>query len=296
MSKTFFPAFLLSAALAAGGIAAPVQAGHMSQSAHGQMPGFMAHHGFMKHKAHENGPAKLGVAIAAIPQADLDGLDLEYGVHIEKVLEGSIAQDAGLQAGDVVTGINDRPAYSPERLQHLVGEAVGVSTIALMRDGESLQLTTAFPKPETGRAVLGVRIQEMTDELKEAFGTEGDAGVLISQVLPGSAAKQGGLKAGDVIVSMGGEGITTVDDVYNVLDSQSAGDSLDIAIVRERETNELKIALGGAPMGQASHAMHPHGVTGRGMPGHRLHGHGVHGPHGMMPKHGCGMGKGQRSS
>ncbi len=298
MSRKFLPAYLLGAALAAGGIAAPVQAGHMSQSAHGQMSDFMAHHGFMKPSAREDksSPARLGVAIAAIPQADLDSLDLEYGVRIQEVLDGSIAQDAGLQAGDVVTGISDRPAYSPERLQHLVGEAAGTSTIALMRDGESLQLTAAFPKPETGRAVLGVRIQEMTDELKEAFGTEGDAGVLISQVVPGSAAKQAGLKAGDVIVSMGGSGITTVDDVYNALEGRSKGDSLDIAIVREREMSELEVALGGAPLEHSSQAKHPHGTTGHGMPGHGGYGHGFHGSHGMMPKHGCGMGRGQRSS
>jgi len=297
MSSQFLPASLLAAVLVVGGVVAPVQAGHgLSRGAHGQMSEFMAHHGFMKPDAQQESPAKLGVAIAEVSQADLDTLSMEYGVRVEKVLEGSIAEAAGLQSGDVVTAINDRPAYSPARLQHLVGEASGSSTVTVSRNGESVQLSATFAKPQTGKALLGVRIQEMTHELKEAFGTEGDTGVLISQVMRGSAAKQAGLKAGDVIVSMGGDGIATVTDVYDALGGYSSGDSVDIAIVREREKAEMKIVLGAAPHQTQSHAMQPHGTMGHGMPGHGSYGHGFHGSHGKMPKHGCHMGKGQRRS
>ena len=292
MKRKLLPACLLTAALVAVG-AVPVHAGHgKSQDTHGQMSEFMTRHGVMKPEAQRGQPAKLGVAIAAIPQADLDSLDLEYGVRIEKVVEGSVAAAAGLQPGDVITDVNDRPAYSPERLQHLVQEASGAAIIALKRDGQALQLQAAFAEPQTGRAMLGVRIQEMTDELKEAFGTEGDTGVLISQVIRGSAAKQAGLKAGDVIVSMGGDGIRTVRDVYDALGGYSSGDSVDIAIVRERQKKEMKIALGAAPREAQSYPTHPHEMLGHGMPGHGDYGHGFHESDGMMRNNGCHMGKG----
>jgi S1-C subfamily serine protease len=272
----------------------------MSDSAHGQMAQFMAHHDFMKPDVRKDEPAKLGVAISAISQADLNALSLEYGVRIQDVLEGSVAENAGIEAGDVVTEIDGRPAYSPERLQYLVAEAAGASTIVLLRNKESLRLQAEFSRPEPdtagGRAVLGIRIQEMTNELKEAFGTEGDAGVLVSQVLSGSAAKKAGLKAGDVIVSIGGDAISAVADVHGVLGGYSPGETLDVAIVRDRQAKMMQIALGSASHAGQPHAMYPrHGQQGHGNYGH---GYGYHGSNGNMPWHGggCHMGKGQRSS
>ena len=217
-------------------------------------------------------------------------------MRIEKVLEASIADKAGLQSGDVVVAVNDRPAYSPVRLQHLVREANGSSTITVSRNGESLKLDTAFAEPQTGNAVLGVHIQEMTDDLKEAFGSEGNAGVLISQVIDGSAAKRAGLKAGDVIVSLGKDEITSVHDVYTSLEDYSPGDKLNLAIVRDRKKQSMQIELGTASHLSQSLAMHPHGMRGHGKRGHGTYGHGYHGHHGMISKHACGMRKGQRRS
>ena len=287
MSKKYLPASLLAAALVAGGMAVSAHAGHgMNGDAHGQMAQFMAHHGFMRSDVQQNEPAKLGVAIAAISQADLDALSLEYGVRIQDVLEGSVAENAGIEAGDVVTEIDGRPAYSPERLQHLVAEAAGASTIALLRNKESLRLQAEFSSPEPDPA---------------AFGTEGDAGVLVSQVLSGSAAKKAGLKAGDVIVSIGGDAISAVTDVHGVLGGYSPGQTLEVAIVRDRQAKVMQIALGSSSHAGQPHVMHPyHGQQGHGMRGYGnySHGYGYDGSKGNMPWHGggCHMCKGQRSS
>lgn len=306
MSITFSRASLLAASLIAGAASVSAYAGHATNyETQRQMSEFMAHHGFMRPDAQQDKPAKLGVAIAAMSQADLDALSIEYGVRIEDVMHGSAAENAGMKSGDVVTEIDGRPAYSPERLQHLVGEASGASTIALFRNKKLLRLQAEFSSPQpvtaAGKAVLGIRIQEMTDELKDAFGTQGDTGVLVSQVLSGSAAKKGGLKAGDVIVSIGGDSVTAVTDVHGVLGGYSPGESLEVAIVRDRQTQVLQIALGSASHTGQTHPMHPHrGKQGQIVPGHGKygHGHGYHGSIGKMPWHGggCHMGKGQRSS
>jgi S1-C subfamily serine protease len=297
MSNKILPVSLLTAALFAGGVIVPAQAGQgMGHGTHDQMSLLMAHHGFMKQHERQGNPAKLGVAIAEVPQTELDALSLEYGVRVEKVLQGSVAETAGLQPGDVVVSINDRPAYSPVRLQHLVKVAQGSSTITVSRNGESLKLDAAFAEPQTGNAVLGVRIQEMTDDLKEAFGSQGKAGVLISQVNDGSAAHQAGLKAGDVIVSLGKDEITSVHDVHAALGAYAPGDKVDMAFVRDRERRSMQIELGAASHASQSYAMHPYGMRGHGKGDHGKYGHGYQGHHGMMSKHGCGMHKGQRRS
>ncbi len=306
MIKTALSTSLLAAALVAGGASISAHAGHAPHhDVHMQMPPSMPFHGSTQPGAQQTEPAKLGVAIAAIPQADLDALGIEYGVKIQDVLQGSVAEKAGLEPGDVVTEIDGRPAYSPERLQHLVAEASGGSTIALLRGKEALKVPAEFSGPvgktPAGKAVLGVRIQEMTNELKEAFGTQGDAGVLVSQVLSGSAAKKGGLKAGDVIVSIGGDNVTAVTDVTGALGSYSPGETLDVAIVRNGKEQVMQIALGSDSHSAQAHTMAPHhGQHGYAWPGHGKHGHG-HGHHGFkgkMPWHGegCNMYKGHRSS
>ena len=298
MSRKLLASSLITAALAfgAGSATAHPTAG-MGQGPHDRMPEFMAHHGFQRPGVQQDEPAKLGVAIAAIPQAELDKLDVEYGVRVEKVLDGSVAERTGLKVGDVVTDVNDRPAYSPERLQYLVRQAQGASSIAVLRGGESMKLQAAFAEPEKGKAALGVRIQEMTDELKEAFGTKGSAGVLISRVAKGSAANAAGLKAGDVIVSMAGDDITSVAQVHDVLSNHSPGDSLEVVIVRERVQETLTVALGSGDQQMQAKGMKPHGMPGYGDWQHGRHGHRYHGSQGMIPKHGCGqMRKGRWSS
>ncbi len=297
MFNNRLPAVALTASLFASGFAAPVFAGHANEeNPHAQMPSLMAHHGLMQGQGQASMPARLGVAISAISQGQLDKLSLEYGVLVEEVMQGSVAETAGLHKGDVITNLDGRPAYSPERLQHLVGQVEGGSTVAVSRDGESLKLQVAFAQAEPGKAVLGVRIQEMSNDLKEAFGTEGDAGVLVSQVMRNSAAGKAGLKAGDIIVSVGGDRITTVPDVHAALDSHSPGDSVAVAIVRERETKSLQVALGSAGHAKAKHHPGMRGGHGYGMQGYDGHGKGFHGSHGMTGKHGCGMQQGQRPS
>lgn len=287
---------LMAAALVAGALTLPAQAGHATgHHMPYQKPNLDPHYGDMAAGAAEGDRPRLGVAISAMPQADLEGMSLEYGVRIDQILEGSVAEAAGLLVGDVVIAVDGRPAYSPERMQYLVKQSTDAAKLTLMRGGESLKLSAAFAQPKasgmTGRAVLGIRIQEMTTDLKEAFGSEDERGVLISQVMRGSAASRAGLRAGDVLVSVGDDRIVAVEDVHSALRGHAPGDSLDVAIVRDRQESKVQVALGGVPDAQTpraapAHGMHGHGDTGRGSYGH----------HGMMPKHGCNMGRMQRPS
>ena len=123
-----------------------------------------------------------------------------------KTSEGSVAEDIGLEACDVITDIGGRPAYSPQRLQHLIAESFGASTITLIRNGESQQLQAEYSMLESAdtddKAALGIRMQALPEYLKEAFGADGSQGVLISLIITGSAASQAGLKAGDVVVGI----------------------------------------------------------------------------------------------
>ena len=297
MPCRILPASLLATALTAVAATAPLYAGHtLGHYPHGSMPQDMIQHGLPSPSSSEQSRARLGVAISAVSQSELDAMNLEYGVRIEQVHEGSVAETAGLRSGDVVTALDDRPAYSPERMQHLVEQVSDTSTIALLREGKSLRLQATFAGSETtdshGRAVLGVRIQDMTTDLKEAFGARDERGVLISQVMADSPAERAGLKAGDVIVGIGGGSITTVDDLHGALGGYSSRDTLDVSILRDRQEETVQLALGDMSGDAQSRAAHPHVAHGSGKP-HA----GFHSWHDcMMWKHGCHRCEMQRPS
>lgn len=285
---------MVAATLAAGSLGTAATAGHAHYSKADKLEKFAQIHGFehpsIANSAQQASKPRLGVAIAAISQPDLDAMSLEYGVRIDRVIPGSIAANAGLKSGDVVTAIGDRPAYSPERMQHLVGIAGDETTVALTRAGQALSLPIDFaPAKAGGKPVLGIRIQDMTADLKDAFGAAGNDGVLISQVTDGSAADRAGLKAGDVVIAIDNRAIQRTSDVPRALAGHAPGEEVEVKILRERAEQAVTVALGEA----ATAMMHD---SGKGKHGHgHWHGFKDHGHYGYgHPHHGWGKGQGSR--
>jgi S1-C subfamily serine protease len=288
MSKKRFPALVMAAAVATGGLSATAWAGHGQLSEAEKLSKFAEIHGFehplVANSANPADKPRLGVAIAAISQSELDAMSLEYGVRVKSVMPASLAADSGLKAGDVVTAIGDRPAYSPARMQHLISVADGATTIGLTRTGQSLRLPIDFTQTTqaaaSGKPALGIRIQNMTAALKEAFGSKGDNGVLIAQVVDGSAAETAGLKAGDVVVAIGDRAVQGTPDVLRALAAHAPGDQVDVTILRNQAETAVIVALGQAPATMAptkGHGKHGHGHQGHGMPGYGHPGHGGYG-------------------
>lgn len=291
MIDKYLSASLFATAICTAGFTA--YAGQvMNGSTNPHIPHFMAHHGFINNNSQTDARPRLGIAVATIPQTDLEAMSIEYGVQIMDVLEGSVAEDIGLNAGDVITDIDDRPAYSPQRLQYLIAEASGASTITLIRSEETQQLQAEYPEltpsDSDDKAALGIRMQALTEDLKEAFGADGSQGVLISQVITGSAASQARLKAGDVVIGIADQSITSVSDVHGALKNYKPGETLSLSVLRNRQAESFQVVLGTA---SSSDFPTPYGTK-----GHSYHNHNFHGSHGMMSKKGCGMGTDQKRS
>jgi S1-C subfamily serine protease len=290
MTRSLLQAAILTGILSTVGISAAASAGHGLYAKPDRLADFAEIHGFehpsVAAAAQSAVKPRLGVSIAAVGQSDLDAMSLEYGVRIERMLPDSIAAGIGLKAGDVVTAIGDRPAYSPERMQYLISIADSPTTITLSRAGRTLTLPVDFTptaQPTAGdRAALGIRIQNMTRALKEAFGAEDDNGVLIAQVNTGSAAEKAGLKAGDVVVAIGDRTVQETGDVLGALATRAPGDEVRVTILRDRAESDATVALGGA-----ADAMVPGKALGQYAirKGHGEHGYG-HPRHGRYGKSG----------
>jgi membrane-associated protease RseP (regulator of RpoE activity) len=84
-----------------------------------------------------------------------------------------------------------------------------------------------------GKPRLGVGLQELTPQLADYFGLKDRDGVLVSSVGEGSAAAKAGMKAGDVILSVGGTAVKGSGDVQRLVAKAEAG-ALEVKVLRDR--------------------------------------------------------------
>jgi predicted metalloprotease with PDZ domain len=92
------------------------------------------------------------------------------------------------------------------------------------------------------KPLLGVEMIDTTPELRETMGGSKDAGVLVGKVLAGSAAEKGGLKVGDLILSVDGEKIADPGDLGDAV-SKHEGKTVDLEVVRDKKTMHVKAVL-----------------------------------------------------
>ncbi len=92
------------------------------------------------------------------------------------------------------------------------------------------------------KPLLGIEMIETTPELREAMGGSKDAGVLVGKVLSGSAAEKGGLKVGDLILSIDGSKVSGIGDLSEAIEKQQ-GKAIDLEIVRDRKPMRIKAVL-----------------------------------------------------
>jgi len=89
---------------------------------------------------------------------------------------------------------------------------------------------------------LGVMTDEIDGQLAEYFGVKQGQGVLVKEVMEGSAASKAGLKAGDVIIRLNDETVNETGDLRRAL-NEAAGKEATVTIVRDRREQTLKVTL-----------------------------------------------------
>jgi S1-C subfamily serine protease len=202
---------------------------------------------------------RLGVLATNLSFDRLADLNLEYGVKIARIIPDSPAEKAGMRTGDIILQLNDKPVYSVRRLQWLVAKASVGEEISIkyyrMGDTKNVQveLKPLEPKPWSApyregkrwasSSYLGVVLQSLTNDLREAFGVSPGVGVLISKVYRNSPAYRGGLLAGDVIIKMDRKHISQPFDVQRVLYFFDPGDEIVVEIIRKTEHKTVKVTL-----------------------------------------------------
>jgi serine protease DegQ len=166
---------------------------------------------------------RIGIAIQDVTPGLSQALELttDRGALVTQVEPGSSAEQAGIEAGDVIVAIDDTPIDGSADLRNEIGliragESVAVTTL---RDGErrTVNATVAAEStaataarsadPASVSLLAGATITEMPSD-HPAYGRV--QGVWVSAVAAGSAAARFGLRSGDIITGVNREPIATV--------------------------------------------------------------------------------------
>ncbi len=207
----------------------------------------------------------LGIAVQELTPSLRDALDLgdRTGLLISDVEDDSPAEEAGLREEDVILEFNGQTVEKAKELVRLVRKTPPGTRvkIKIFRDGEEKTIEVevgrmprrrwgfsfmnpgAFMRFTSGRASLGVRVEDLNPDLGKYFGVEDGRGVLILEVLEDSPAEDAGLKAGDVILQLEDEKINDVDDLLDVLEDYDPGDEVTVEILRHGKKREFHVEL-----------------------------------------------------
>jgi serine protease Do len=141
-------------------------------------------------------------------------------------------------------------------LFNMDGEVIGVNTAILSPDGGSIGIGFSMASNvvdnvidqlkefgETRRGWLGVRIQDVTDDVAEALGLDAAEGALVAEVLDGPAAAAG-LEAGDVIVTFDGQRIEDNRGLVRIVGETTVGKTVAVEVVRKGERMDFEVTLG----------------------------------------------------
>ena len=170
----------------------------------------------------------LGAKLEAVTREYAEGLGLDRitGAIVTRVSDKGPAASAGVQAGDVVTHVDGVEVQDARSVYYrLTTKGVGQSArLTVLRKGQPVDLTLALqaaPKPgkndfknlSGAHPLDGARVANILPALADELNLSQSEGVVVLSVRNGSVAQSLGFRPGDIVVSVAGKDIATVDDL-----------------------------------------------------------------------------------
>lgn len=148
------------------------------------------------------------------------------------------------------------PGNSGGPLIDLDGEVVAISTAIATRNGGYQGIGFAIPinqakwiadeLAEHGRvrrAAIGIRLAELNKKVATKLNLPVGAGVVVYQVIEGSAAAKSGMQPLDVITEFAGEPIKRASDLQETVERLPIGSTQEVRVLRAGETINLQVQL-----------------------------------------------------
>ncbi len=148
------------------------------------------------------------------------------------------------------------PGNSGGPLFNTKGEVIGINSQIYTSTGNYAGVSFAIPidlamevveqlktDGKVSRGWLGVSIQEVTAPLAKSFKMDRPKGALVANVVAGSPAEKGGIKAGDVILKFNGQEVLTSSQVPAMVSRVRANQTVDVVVLRSGKEQTLKVEI-----------------------------------------------------
>ena len=127
-----------------------------------------------------------------------------------------------------------------------VFSTLSAASVAAGESEKSLKLYGAVSKS----AYMGVYLQDVTTDLREALDLESKRGALIAGVIDDSPADEAGLEEEDVVVEFEGERVRNSSQLTKWIKERSPGDEVNLVVIRDGKKKSIAIVLGKRPKGK----------------------------------------------
>jgi S1-C subfamily serine protease len=152
------------------------------------------------------------------------------------------------------------PGNSGGALVNGGAELIGINSAILTQGGTAANAGVGFAIPVSiatevaeqlisrgfvQHPFLGVAGSDVTSELAERMGV--DDGALVEQVVPGTPAAEAGIREGDIITTVAGEAVDSMQDLIAAILRQAVGDAVDITYIRGGQESTTEVTLAEKP-------------------------------------------------
>jgi serine protease Do len=142
-------------------------------------------------------------------------------------------------------------------LFNMSGEVIGINTAIFSPSGGSIGIGFSIPSGiansvigqiikygKTKRGWLGVRIQNVTDEIAESLGLPGAVGALVASVTESSPAAKGGIRVGDVVLKFNGKAVKSMRSLPKIVAETEINKRVEVELWRNRKTISTRVSVG----------------------------------------------------
>ncbi len=141
-------------------------------------------------------------------------------------------------------------------LFNMDGDVIGINTAIISPSGTSVGIGFAVPSKtamvvidqlrefkEVRRGWLGVKIQQVTDEIADSLGIKPARGALVAGVDEKGPASPAGIQAGDVIVKFDGKDIKEMKELPRIVADTPVGNDVEVVIIRKGKEEKKTVRL-----------------------------------------------------
>jgi len=200
----------------------------------------------------------LGVNIQNLTpeMAEWFGVEGDHGALIADVVEDSPADKAGLRKDDIVLGFNGQPVRDAAALRSRVATTKPDSELAIevLRDGKSIETKVRIGQLDSEDVIargntpsentrLGLRLQNLDENTARQLGFEGEEGVVVAQVEPGSRAQMAGIVPGTVVTEVNRKPVANVKEFQEALENGKKNNTVLLNIEKDGHSRYVAMKL-----------------------------------------------------